>query len=72
VNDQMTSAEALADLEAQGKLFTTPAVAAIVLGRDYRTILAGLERGDIPFTRVGQRYTIPVAWLRRAASGVSA
>jgi excisionase family DNA binding protein len=72
VNDQQNSADALAALEAKGDLFTSASTAAVVLGRNYRTVLAAIERGDIPHTRMGQQYMVPVAWLRRQADGVTA
>jgi excisionase family DNA binding protein len=68
---QDKGAKTLADLEAQGRLFCTPAQAAVVLGRDYRTILAAVERGEVPSVRVGQRYSISVGWLRKVADGVT-
>ena len=68
---QLQGTAALADLERKGFLFATPAEAAAVMRRDVRTIYAGLERGEIPSTRVGQRFQIPVAWLRRQADGPS-
>jgi excisionase family DNA binding protein len=68
---QLKGAAALAALEKDGRLFATPAEAAVILRRDVRTIYAGLERGEIPNTRVGQRFQIPVAWLRRQADGPS-
>jgi len=66
----LKGAAALAALEARGELFCFPADVAAVLGRNLKTIYPALERGEIPFTRVGQRYSIPVAWLRRAAEGL--
>jgi hypothetical protein len=72
MSDERRGAETLAALEAEGKLFTTPAVAAVILGRDYRTVLAAIERGEIPVVRVGQRFSVSVGWLRRVADGVAA
>ena len=71
VGHQLRGAAALVALETEGRLFATPAEAAAVMRRDVRTIYAGLERGEIPSTRVGQRFHIPVAWLRRQADGPS-
>jgi hypothetical protein len=61
---------ALAELESKGKLFAFPADVAAVFGRDLRSIYLGLERGEIPHTRIGHRYSIPVAWLRRQVNGL--
>ena len=61
MSGQLRGAPALEALEAAGKLWATPAQAADVL-----------ERGEIPNNRVGQRYNVPVAWLRRQADGVTA
>ncbi len=67
---QLKGAAALTALEKDGRLFATPAEAAVILRRDVRTIYGGLERGEIPNTRVGQRFQIPVAWLRRQVDGL--
>jgi excisionase family DNA binding protein len=69
---QLKGAAALAALESRGELFCFPADVAAVLGRNLKTIYPALERGEIPYTRVGQRYSIPVSWLRRAADGADA
>ena len=69
VTDQLKGAAALAALEASGQLFCYPADVAAVLGIDLRSVYAALERGEIPHTRVSQRYRISVAWLRRPANG---
>ncbi len=70
VEGQPRGAAALRALEEEGRLFTTPAGVAAVLERDIKSVYLGLERGDIPSTRVGPRYQISVAWLRRQADGV--
>ena len=67
-HDELKGAAALAALEARGDLFCHPADVAAVLGRNLKTIYPALERGEIPHTRVGQRYSIPVAWLKARAS----
>ena len=72
VDKELRGAAALKALEKQGRLFAYPAEAAAILERDVRTIYAGLRNGQVPFTKVGQRYQIPVAWLRRAADGRAA
>jgi hypothetical protein len=67
-----TSLRGAAALEALGdRLFAYPAEVAAVLDRDLRTIYAGLERDEIPYLRVGQRYQVSVSWLRRAAEGLA-
>lgn len=68
---RLKGAAALKALEEEGSLFGSPADVAAIMRRDIRTVYAGLERGEIPSTRVGQRYQIPVAWLRRQADGPS-
>jgi hypothetical protein len=69
-SDRPTGAAALAALEASGKLFCYPADVAAVFDKDRDTIYLALERGEIPHTRLGQRYQIPVAWLRRQVEGL--
>ena len=68
---QLRGTAALKALESEGRLFASPAQVAAIMDRDIRTIYGALERGEIPSTRIGQRYSIPVAWLRQA-SGVAA
>jgi excisionase family DNA binding protein len=50
------------------RLFVTPAEAAELLDLDPRTVRAALQRGEIPGTRVGERWKIPTAWLRQQAA----
>jgi hypothetical protein len=69
--DRLRGAAKLEALEAEGRLWATPAETADVLERDVKSVYAGLDRGDIPSVRVGPRYQISVAWLRRAAEGRS-
>lgn len=69
VTDQLKGAAALAALEEQGKLFCYPADVAAVIGKDLRSVYTALERGEIPHTRLGQRYHIPVSWVRRQVNG---
>jgi excisionase family DNA binding protein len=69
-NDRPRGRAALDALEASGKLFATPQEVAAVMGRDFKTIYPAMERGEIPFTRIGQRYQISMAWLRRQVDGV--
>jgi excisionase family DNA binding protein len=65
--DQLRGAAALAALEKRGDLFTSPAEAARILKLDVRTVYGALERGQIPHTKIGQKYQIPVSWLRKQA-----
>jgi excisionase family DNA binding protein len=57
----------LDELIAAGRNFATAAEAKAILEVDERTIYAGIERGEIPATRMGNRWKIPVAWLRKEA-----
>lgn len=69
LTEQLKGAAALAAIVQDGRLFATPAEVAAIMDRDIRTVYGALERGEVPSTRMGQRYSIPVAWLRQA-SGV--
>jgi len=60
---------ALTALEDSGKLFCFPADVARVIDKDLKTVYPALERGEIPHIRIGQRYHISVAWLRRQVDG---
>jgi hypothetical protein len=68
--DRVKGLVALTALEEAGRLFCFPADVANVLDKDVRTIYDALERDEIPHTRIGQRYHISVAWLRRQADGI--
>jgi excisionase family DNA binding protein len=57
----------LADLN--GRTFARVWEAAQILEADQRTLLTMLAAGEIPGTRVGAQWRVPVAWLREAASG---
>ncbi len=48
-------------------MFASTTEAASVLGRDERTIRRAAEAGIIPASRVGAKWSIPVAWLREQA-----
>jgi excisionase family DNA binding protein len=50
-----------------GRLFATVPEFAKVSGYDMRTIRKGIEAGEIPATRVGANWRIPVAWIREQA-----
>lgn len=45
------------------KLFATTTEAAAVLNYDRRTVLKGIESGEIPSVRVGSCYRVPTTWL---------
>lgn len=70
LSERLRGVAALEALEAAGHLWATTTETADVLERDLSAIYGALERGEIPSTRVGQRYNIPVAWLRRQADGL--
>ena len=57
--------EALKRLE--NKLFADTTEAAAILDVDPRTLRAAIERGEIPATRAGANWRVPVAWLREQA-----
>lgn len=57
-----TAAEALRRIS--GRLFATSTEAGAILGVDPRTLRAAIERGEIPATRVGVAWRVPVSWLR--------
>ena len=59
------ASEVLASLD--GKLFASAPEVAAVLRSDPRSVRRSIVAGDIPATRVGPRWLVPVAWLRRAA-----
>jgi hypothetical protein len=60
----------LTALEADGRLFAFPAETAAVFRKDTKTVYLALERGEIPYVRIGQRYQISVAWMRRQVDGL--
>jgi excisionase family DNA binding protein len=57
--------EALARVKT--KLFATSTEAAAILDVDPRTLRSAIERGEIPATRAGTNWRVPVAWLREQA-----
>lgn len=66
----LRGAAALEALELSGRSWAYPAeVAAVFDGKDVKTIYPALERGEIPSVRIGQRWQISVAWLRRQVDG---
>ncbi len=64
----MSESTTLDALVASGAAFTDTPTAAVILGADERTVRSAIKSGDIPAVRVGQRWKISVAWLRRAAA----
>jgi excisionase family DNA binding protein len=55
----------IADL--RGRNFASVSEAAAILGVDPRTVRADIAAGNIPATRTGTYYKVPVAWLRERA-----
>ncbi len=55
----------LADLD--GRLFADVPEVAELMRSDARTVRRAIEAGEIPATRVGQRWRVPTSWLRRTA-----
>jgi hypothetical protein len=51
----------------QGRLFASTTEVCAIIGCDVRALRRGIESGDVPATRVGQRYYIPTAWIREQA-----
>lgn len=51
----------------RGRLFATASEVAAIMHVDSRTIRRGIERGEIPATRIGSTLRVPVAWIRAAA-----
>jgi excisionase family DNA binding protein len=51
----------------KSKLFATSTEAALILDVDPRTLRAAIERGEIPGTRAGAAWRVPVSWLRKQA-----
>lgn len=50
------------------RLFATAPETAGVLHLDHRTVLRGLEAGEIPGFKVGRVWRVPTAWLREQAT----
>lgn len=47
----------------RNKLFATTTEAAAVLNYDRRTVVKGIESGEIPSVRVGSTYRVPTKWI---------
>jgi excisionase family DNA binding protein len=60
----------LADLK--GRNFAFAYEVASILRMDVRTVRTAIINGDIPATKAGSTYRVPVAWLRQQAAGVPA
>jgi excisionase family DNA binding protein len=58
--------KALSDV-LKDRLFADVTEAAAILRYDPRTVRRAIEAGDIPAVRVGERWRIPTAWLRKQA-----
>ena len=67
--EDSTPAAALAALVASGAIFADVPAAAAIMQMDERTVRGAIRAGDIPGVKSGQRYRIPVDWLRKAAAG---
>jgi excisionase family DNA binding protein len=50
-----------------GRLFATVPEAAAILRYDVRTVRRGIAAGEIPATKAGSTYRVPVSWLRKQA-----
>jgi excisionase family DNA binding protein len=61
----ISARDVLAGLE--GKLFADVPEVAELLRSDQRTIRRSIAAGNIPAIRTGQRWRVPVSWLRQAA-----
>ncbi len=58
--------------DLSGRLFADVPEVASITGRDERTIRRAAAAGEIPSTKVGSKYMIPVAWLRQQAGQATA
>lgn len=65
VAERPSASEALDRVKT--KLFASSTEAAAILDVDPRTLRAAIERGEIPATRTGNLWRVPVAWLREQA-----
>lgn len=57
----------LREAEKRGLSFVSAREAAAILRADPRTVRRSIAAGDIPATRVGAQFRVPVEWLRQAA-----
>jgi excisionase family DNA binding protein len=49
------------------RLFVSAPEAAVILGRDVRTIRHAAEAGEIPASKAGAKWLIPTSWIRQQA-----
>jgi excisionase family DNA binding protein len=57
----------LEELIAQGRNFAEVWEVASIMRCDRRTVRTAISLGEIPATKAGVRYKIPVSWLRQQA-----
>lgn len=55
-----------------GLLFADVAQVASIFGCDERTVRKAAAAGEIPASRIGNKWMIPTAWLRQRAGVISA
>jgi excisionase family DNA binding protein len=69
VNEQQTWQILSTPVIPSGRLFLSVPELSALLGYDRlgRTVRKGIEAGEIPATRVGATWRIPVAWIREQA-----
>ena len=56
----------LKELKETDRLALTVAEVAPMFGVDRRTLTAELEKGNVPFQKIGQRRYIPIYWIQNA------
>lgn len=49
------------------RLFAYVPEVAQILGRDERTVRSAIQAGQIPASKTGTRYIVPIRWLREQA-----
>lgn len=65
MRDRDQGATTLEDLA--GRNFATVPETAEILGYDPRVVRRAISDGEIPATKAGATYRVPVAWLRQQA-----
>jgi hypothetical protein len=60
---QSERARLAADATVPDPPFINPEGLAIRWSMDKKTVLAGIARKDIPCTKIGRRWLIPLAWV---------
>jgi excisionase family DNA binding protein len=58
--------------ELDGRIFADVPEVARLTGRDERTVRKACRDGEIPATKLGTKYMIPVEWLRQQATVAAA